>query len=179
MAIIRYEERVRVERANGLREDHSCHQECGCTPYTDEDYKGKTFADVAATPLRQNSVCPHPKVIVPVKPAIIVEETPKVHKPEYQPANHRLVDFNPCDGRTIGVVETINHAERQGEVGQAETAVTHSTTVVDTVWDQPNEVPTIVQTVKDTSATVEQPVKTGETSAKPEKKSKVNDGSGE
>ena len=58
MAILRYEERVRIERANGLRKPDQCVEGgCGCSVYgSDEAYKGKSFSDIAATPLRQNAV---------------------------------------------------------------------------------------------------------------------------
>nr|DAV68832.1 MAG TPA: hypothetical protein [Caudoviricetes sp.] len=151
MAILRYEERVRIERANGLRKPDQCVEGgCGCSVYGGDDaYKGKSFSDIASTPLRQNAVCPHPKMVVPVTGAFVVEEPVKVFKPEYKDPAYQLVDGNPCDGRLIGVVETISDSDRSTvTVKQAHTVVTHDVKVEDTAFDEPNERPVVTSTIK-------------------------------
>ena len=151
MAILRYEERVRIERANGLRKPDQCVEGgCGCSVYGGDDaYKGKSFSDIASTPLRQNAVCPHPKMVVPVTGAFVVEEPVKVFKPEYKDPAYQLVDGNPCDGRLIGVVETISDSDRSTvTVKQAHTVITHDVKVEDTAFDEPNERPVVTSTIK-------------------------------
>lgn len=178
MAILRYEERVRIERANGLRKPDQCVEGgCGCSVYgSDEAYKGKSFSDIAATPLRQNAVCPHPKMVVPVTGAFVVEEPVKVFKPEYKDPAYQLVDGNPCDGRLIGVVETISDSDRSTvTVKQAHTVVTHDVKVEDTAFDEPNERPVVTSTIKaDVEAT--QPVAVNGTEAEEVPLSEVSDG---
>lgn len=178
MAILRYEERVRIERANGLRKPDQCVEGgCGCSVYGgDEAYKGKSFSDIAATPLRQNAVCPHPKMVVPVTGAFVVEEPVKVFKPEYKDPAYQLVDGNPCDGRLIGVVETISDSDRSTvTVKQAHTVVTHDVKVEDTAFDEPNERPVVTSTIKaDAEAT--QPVAVNGTEAEEVPLSEVSDG---
>ncbi len=178
MAILRYEERVRIERANGLRKPDQCVEGgCGCSVYgSDEAYKGKSFSDIAATPLRQNAVCPHPKMVVPVTGAFVVEEPVKVFKPEYKDPAYQLVDGNPCDGRLIGVVETISDSDRSTvTVKQAHTVVTHDVKVEDTAFDEPNERPVVTSTIKaDAEAT--QPVAVNGTEAEEVPLSEVSDG---
>lgn len=178
MAILRYEERVRIERANGLRKPDQCVEGgCGCSVYgSDEAYKGKSFSDIAATPLRQNAVCPHPKMVVPVTGAFVVEEPVKVFKPEYKDPTYQLVDGNPCDGRLVGVVETISDSDRSTvTVKQAHTVVTHDVKVEDTAFDEPNERPVVTSTIKaDAEAT--QPVAVNGTEAEEVPLSEVSDG---
>ena len=178
MAILRYEERVRIERANGLRKPDQCVEGgCGCSVYgSDEAYKGKSFSDIAATPLRQNAVCPHPKMVVPVTGAFVVEEPVKVFKPEYKDPAYQLVDGNPCDGRLIGVVETISDSDRSTvTVKQAHTVITHDIKVEDTAFDEPNERPVVTSTIKaDAEAT--QPVAVNGTEAEEVPLSEVSDG---
>ena len=178
MAILRYEERVRIERANGLRKPDQCVEGgCGCSVYgSDEAYKGKSFSDIAATPLRQNAVCPHPKMVVPVTGAFVVEEPVKVFKPEYKDPAYQLVDGNPCDGRLVGVVETISDSDRSTvTVKQAHTVITHDIKVEDTAFDEPNERPVITSTIKaDAEAT--QPVAVNGTEAEEVPLSEVSDG---
>lgn len=178
MAILRYEERVRIERANGLRKPDQCVEGgCGCSVYgSDEAYKGKSFSDIAATPLRQNAVCPHPKMVVPVTGAFVVEEPVKVFKPEYKDPAYQLVDGNPCDGRLVGVVETISDSDRSTvTVKQAHTVVTHDVKVEDTAFDEPNERPVVTSTIKaDAEAT--QPVAVNSTEAEEVPLSEVSDG---
>lgn len=178
MAILRYEERVRIERANGLRKPDQCVESgSGCSVYgSDEAYKDKSFSDIATTPLRQNAVCPHPKMVVPVTGAFVVEEPVKVFKPEYKAAAYQLVDANPCDGRTIGVVETISDSDRStATVKQAHTVITHTTAVEDTAFDEPNERPVVTSTIKaDAEAT--QPVAVNATEAEEVSLSEVSDG---
>ena len=178
MAILRYEERVRIERANGLRKPDQCVEgECGCSVYGgDEAYKGKSFSDIAATPLRQNAVCPHPKMVVPVTGAFVVEEPVKVFKPEYKEPAYQLVDANPCDGRVIGVVETISDSDHStATVKQAHTVVTHSAVVEDTAFDSPNERNVVRATIK-ADAEVTQPVAVNATKADEVELSEVSDG---
>ena len=178
MAILRYEERVRIERANGLRKPDQCVEgECGCSVYGgDEAYKGKSFSDIATTPLRQNAVCPHPKMVVPVTGAFVVEEPVKVFKPEYKEPAYQLVDANPCDGRVIGVVETISDSDHStATVKQAHTVVTHSTVVEDTAFDSPNERNVVRATIK-ADAEVTQPVAVNATKADEVELSEVSDG---
>lgn len=178
MAILRYEERVRIERANGLRKPDQCVEGgCGCSVYgSDEAYKGKSFSDIAATPLRQNAVCPHPKMVVPVTGAFVVEEPVKVFKPEYKDPAYQLVDGNPCDGRLVGVVETISDSDRSTvTVKQAHTVITHDVKVEDTAFDEPNERPVVTSTIKaDAEAT--QPVAVNATEAEEVPLSEVSDG---
>ena len=178
MAILRYEERVRIERANGLRKPDQCVEGgCGCSVYgSDEAYKGKSFSDIAATPLRQNAVCPHPKMVVPVTGAFVVEEPVKVFKPEYKDPAYQLVDGNPCDGRLVGVVETISDSDRSTvTVKQAHTVITHDVKVEDTAFDEPNERPVVTSTIKaDAGAT--QPVAVNGTEAEEVPLSEVSDG---
>lgn len=178
MAILRYEERVRIERANGLRKPDQCVEGgCGCSVYgSDEAYKGKSFSDIATTPLRQNAVCPHPKMVVPVTGAFVVEEPVKVFKPEYKDPAYQLVDGNPCDGRLIGVVETISDSDRSTvTVKQAHTVITHDVKVEDTAFDEPNERPVVTSTIKaDAEAT--QPVAVNGTEAEEVPLSEVSDG---
>lgn len=178
MAILRYEERVRIERANGLRKPDQCVEGgCGCSVYgSDEAYKGKSFSDIAATPLRQNAVCPHPKMVVPVTGAFVVEEPVKVFKPEYKDPAYQLVDGNPCDGRLVGVVETISDSDRSTvTVKQAHTVVTHDVKVEDTAFDEPNERPVVTSTIKaDAEAT--QPVAVNGIEAEEVPLSEVSDG---
>lgn len=178
MAILRYEERVRIERANGLRKPDQCVEGgCGCSVYgSDEAYKGKSFSDIASTPLRQNAVCPHPKMVVPVIGAFVVEEPVKVFKPEYKDPAYQLVDGNPCDGRLVGVVETISDSDRSTvTVKQAHTVITHDVKVEDTAFDEPNERPVVTSTIKaDAEAT--QPVAVNGTEAEEVPLSEVSDG---
>ena len=178
MAILRYEERVRIERANGLRKPDQCVEGgCGCSVYgSDEAYKGKSFSDIAATPLRQNAVCSHPKMVVPVTGAFVVEEPVKVFKPEYKDPAYQLVDGNPCDGRLVGVVETISDSDRSTvTVKQAHTVITHDVKVEDTAFDEPNERPVVTSTIKaDAEAT--QPVAVNGTEAEEVPLSEVSDG---
>ena len=177
MAILRYEERVRKERADGLRKPDNCEENTKCSAYGSDDvYKGKSFADIAKTPLRQNIVCPHPKMVVPVKGAFVVEEVVKVIKPTYKEAQYQLVDGNPCDGRLIGVMETASNSDRSTiNIKQAHTVVTHTSVVEDTAFDEPNERNVVLQSIKaDAEAT--QPVAVNGTVAAEEVVSEVSDG---
>ena len=178
MAILRYEERVRIERANGLRKPDQCVEGgCGCSVYGDDEaYKNKSFSDIATTPLRMNAVCPHPKMVVPITSPFVVEEAVKVFKPEYKEATYQLVDGNPCDGRLIGVVETISDSDRStATVKLSHTVTTLGSTVEDTAFDEPNERRTVTSTIKaDASAT--QPIAVGATQAEEQVLSEVSDG---
>lgn len=177
MAILRYEERVRIERANGLRKPDTCVKGgCGCSVYGDDSaYAGKTFSEIAETPLRLNAVCPHPKVVVPVTGAFVVEEPAKTITPKYPAEPYQLVDGNPCDGRMIGVLETINDSRSNVEVVTANTVVTLGETVVDTAFDEPNKVRTVKGTIKKDKKT-KQPVAVNETEVAEVPLSDVDDG---
>lgn len=166
MAILRYEERVRIERANGLRKPDTCVEgDCGCSVYGDDSaYAGKSFADIAETPLRQNAVCPHPKMIVPITGAFVVNETAKEFNPEYRNEGYRLVDANPCDGRVLGVMETVSDAHTSVDIKQARTEVTLTEAVEDTVYDEPTKKRVVRSKVK-TDAAAMQPLATNATEA--------------
>lgn len=161
--ILSYEERVRLERANGIRPKNEC-APCagGCTTPGDPDMVGKTYADIAQRPQPLRRTCPHPKVIVPVTPALLVTEATKPLEAKMGEAKWRVADFNPCDGRNQGLVAVPNDTE----VGHAETVMTATTRVVDNVFDNPHEVKTItrdIQKVKEPK----QPIATNATEADP------------
>lgn len=164
---LRYEERVRLERANGLREaELTCES---CVPQckgVDESYmEGMTYADLAKTPLRQNQVCPHPKVIVPVHPSFVVTDEVKEIKAKYNDPVTRLVDVDRCDARVQGsVLNTLGKGD-VGEVKHTSTIVTHTTRVEDTFWDLPTEVKVVTQDVDTDTTPVVQPMKTTDTEA--------------
>ena len=115
-------------------------------------------------------------MVVPVTGAFVVEEPVKVFKPEYKDPTYQLVDGNPCDGRLIGVVETISDSDRSTvTVKQAHTVVTHDVKVEDTAFDEPNERPVVTSTIKaDAEAT--QPVAVNGTEAEEVPLSEVSDG---
>lgn len=148
-------ERVRLERANGLREEDACFKHCGCTPYDESHLVGMTYEDAVQLPIRQNAVCPYTKVIVPVTPAFIIEEGVKVVSVNYPTAPYRIVDFNPCDSRT-GVLKNIP-AGQDTEMVHADTVVSYSTKVVDTLFDQPTTVKTVTHKIVE-NGNVEQPL---------------------
>lgn len=172
MAFLRYEERIRIERANGLRDPDLHTHSCGCTSQDDAEYKNKKFSDVAATPLRLNTVCPHPKVVVPVTPAFVVEEPVKVITSRYPTQPFRMVDFNPLDGRIHGVLETIEGTPTPAV--HASTIHAQDVGVVDTVYDSPMEVPVLKQSLAD-DGVVAQPLQTGDKTVRTTVK-KVDDG---
>lgn len=159
MAIVTYEEMVRVQRANGLRKTDPCFQHCGCNPYgsDEEGYKGKTYEDVSKEPLRENRVCGHTKVIVPVSPTIMIEEPVKVITAQYPASPYRVVDFNQCDGKT-GVLDSIPKGV-QTEIEHAETIEEAGITVEDTIHSEPYPVKTVRRKVQ--KAEVEQPLTVG------------------
>ena len=115
-------------------------------------------------------------MVVPVTGAFVVEEPVKVFKPEYKDPAYQLVDGNPCDGRLIGVMETISDSDRSTvTVKQAHTVVTHDVKVEDTAFDEPNERPVVTSTIKaDAEAT--QPVAINGTEAEEVPLSEVSDG---
>ena len=164
MAFLRYEERIRIERANGLRKDDVCTDQCGCKVQDYAEYVGKGFGDVANTPLRLNRVCPHPKVVVPVVPAFVVNEPVTQINSTYPTRPYKLVDANPCDGRLFGVMDTIASGHEALDMVHATSTSTHTTKVVDTVYDEPVEVTVIKHGIVE-EAQVEQPLLTGETTA--------------
>lgn len=163
MAIVTYEEMVRVQRANGLRKDDPCLKQCGCTPYgTDEErFEGLSYEDVSKMPIPENRVCSHTKVIVPVSPTIVVEETVKTINVETKAAPYRVVDFNQCDGRD-GVLSTIPKGV-QTEIEHAETIEEHVITVEDNIHSDPYPVKTTKRKVQKTE--VEQPLTVGSDTA--------------
>lgn len=143
---LRYEERVRLERANGLREKDQCvTEDCGCAPHKEDNFVGMTYEELAKTPLKQNAVCPHTKVIVPITPAFLVEEPVAVIKAKYEARPYRVVDRNPCDGRTV-MLGAIPHST-DVEVKHASTVEIHTTKVEDTMFDTPNEVKVVNRSV--------------------------------
>lgn len=166
MAILRYEERVRMERANGLRKPEPEAEHCGEHPVygDDEFYKDKSFADIAETPLRQNAVCPHPKMVVPITGAFVVTEPAKEMQAKYQEAKYHLVDANPQDGRIIGVMETVSDAHTSVEIKEAHTETVLTEAVEDTVYDEPTKKRVVRNRVK-TAETATQPLATNATTA--------------
>lgn len=177
MAILRFEERVRIERANGLRSPDTCvDNNCGCSPYgSDAEYKGKTFHEVAGQPLRLNAVCPHPKMIVPITGAFIVTEPVKTMEAKYLEQPYRLVDANPCDGRLLGVLETVNDSHASVGIKEAETEYVHTEVVEDTAFDEPNNKKVVRTNVK-TKGKATQPIATDGKEAVAVPESKISDG---
>lgn len=155
MAVLRYEERVRIERANGLRKPDDCGEPTGRCVQSDDFYAGCTYDDVAHSPLKQNAVCPDAKVIVPIRPAFLVEEEVPVRKVSIKPAPYRVVDFNPCDGKD-SVLNTIPHG-MDTEVIQAHSTTEHTVKNIDTFWDTPTTVKTVKKGVVN-DAVVKQPL---------------------
>lgn len=161
--ILSYEERVRLERANGIRPKNEC-APCagGCTKIEDAELKGKTYADVAAMPQPLRRVCPHPKVIVPVTGVLMVHEPVKEHTPTMGAAKWRVADFHKCDARNQGLYAIPNDAT----VEHAKTEVKATTRVVDNVFDHPFDATVIVSDVKAAESTT-QPETTNATEAEP------------
>ena len=161
--ILSYEERVRLERANGIRPKNEC-APCagGCTKTEDAELKGKTYADVAAMPQPLRRVCPHPKVIVPVTGVLMVHEPVKEHTPTMGAAKWRVADFHKCDARNQGLYAIPNDAT----VEHAKTEVKATTRVVDNVFDHPFDATVIVSDVKAAESTT-QPETTNATEAEP------------
>lgn len=161
--ILSYEERVRLERANGIRPKNEC-APCagGCTKTEDAELKGKTYADVAAMPQPLRRVCPHPKVIVPVTGVLMVHEPVKEHTPTMDAAKWRVADFHKCDARNQGLYAIPNDAT----VEHAKTEVKATTRVVDNVFDHPFDATVIVSDVKAAESTT-QPETTNATEAEP------------
>lgn len=161
--ILSYEERVRLERANGIRPKNEC-APCadGCTKTEDAELKGKTYADIAAMPQPLRRVCPHPKVIVPVTGVLMVYEPVKEHTPTMGEAKWRVADFHKCDARNQGLYAIPNDAT----VEHAKTEVKATTRVVDNVFDHPFDATVIVSDVKAAESTT-QPETTNATEAEP------------
>ena len=88
--ILSYEEMVRVQRANGLRPVDVCTPCAKGYCHTDKDgenpLKGKTYSDIAKLPQPLNRVCEHTKVIVPIVPAMIINEKVTIFNPDYKDA---------------------------------------------------------------------------------------------
>lgn len=159
--LLRYEERVRLERANGLRDEDQCEtQGCGCSPHDESFMVGLDYATLAKTPLKQNAVCPHAKVVIPVTPAFVVTEPVKEISVNYPQTSYQIVDHNPCDGRT-GVYAVLN-TDSNKEVKHSSTIYTHTTEIKDTIYDDPNEVRVVKQDLKADDA-VSQPLATNGT----------------
>lgn len=161
--ILSYEERVRLERANGIRPKNEC-APCagGCTKTEDAELKGKTYADIAAMPQPLRRVCPHPKVIVPVTGVLMVHEPVKEHTPTMGAAKWRVADFHKCDARNQGLYAIPNDAT----VEHAKTEVKATTRVVNNVFDHPFDATVIVSDVKAAESTT-QPETTNATEAEP------------
>lgn len=161
--ILSYEERVRLERANGIRPKNEC-APCagGCTKTEDAELKGKTYADIAAMPQPLRRVCPHPKVIVPVTGVLMVHEPVKEHTPTMGAAKWCVADFHKCDARNQGLYAIPNDAT----VEHAKTEVKATTRVVDNVFDHPFDATVIVSDVKAAESTT-QPETTNATEAEP------------
>lgn len=156
---LRYEERVRLERANGLRKDENpCDGYTGVkTPHNEDDMKGMTYADLAKTPLKMNAVCPHAKVIVPVQPSFVVSEPVTQIEATYAQAGYRVVDFNPCDGRSgQGVLNNIPKGV-ETEITHAKTVTGYGVKVEDTLYDEPNAVKYVKSDVENIEG-VKQPI---------------------
>lgn len=137
--ILSYEERVRLERANGIRPQNDC-APCGskCSG-TDEHLKGMTYEELGNTlqPLRRT--CPHSKVIVPVTPALLIDESVKHLTPKMGEAKWRVADFNKCDARNQGLIAIPNDSQ----VEMAKTTATVTDRVVDNPFDYPHKVTTV------------------------------------
>lgn len=161
--ILSYEERVRLERANGIRPKNEC-APCagGCTKTEDAELKGKTYADVAAMPQPLRRVCPHPKVIVPVTGVLMVHEPVKEYTPTMGAAKWRIADFHKCDARNQGLYAIPNDAT----IEHAKTEVKATIRVVDNVFDHPFDATVIVSDVKAAESTT-QPETTNATEAEP------------
>lgn len=159
--LLRYEERVRLERANGLRKEDQCESDgCGCTPHNEDNMVGMDYATLAKTPLKLSAVCPHTKVVIPVSPAYVVKEPVKEIVASYPVKPYQVVDYNPCDGRT-GVLKVLE-TDTNLEVKHASTVQTHTTEIKDTIYDDPNEVKVVTQDIQ-IAETVEQPLATNGT----------------
>lgn len=155
--MIAYEELVRLQRANGERPQDECGCGCSGSKKTDEALKGKTVADVAATPQPLRTTCPHMKVVVPVTPAMVVHEPVKEITPKMGEANWRVVDFNKCDPRNQGLYAIPHDAK----VTHAITDVEAGKRTVDNMFDDPHQVTAITSNIKNIEA--KQPEATGET----------------
>lgn len=162
--MLSYEERIRLQRANGLITEDECTPCTNRCHNNEEDWKGKTYADIAALPQPLRRTCPHTKVIVPVTPAFLVEEKVRKFTPESKDPNWGLVDFNPCDGRNQGLKSIPTGAK----VDHYNTVVKADKKVIDTVYDNPFEV-TAITTDIEKNGEATQPILTGATTAEPEK----------
>lgn len=160
--ILSYEERVRLERANGIRPANKC-APCadGCNQ-SDAHLKGMTYEDMALMPQPLRRVCPHPKVIVPVTPVLMIDEPVKRHTPKFGEAKWRVADFNECDARNQGLYAIPNDAT----IEHANTVMKATTRVVDNPFDQPHEVTTIKSDIEANGNAV-QPIATNATTADP------------
>lgn len=162
--ILSYEERVRLERANGIRPANNCAPCANHCSDTDAQLKGMTYEELGNTlqPLRR--VCPHPKVIVPVTPAFVIDEAVTHLKPEVKPANWRVADFNECDARTQGLLAIPNDAT----VEMARSIASVTKRVVDTPFDYPHEVNTVQMDIE-SNGQATQPMSTNATTADEDK----------
>lgn len=160
--ILSYEERVRLERANGIRPQNDCTPCGGKCSGTDEHLKGMTYEDLGNTlqPLRRT--CPHAKVIVPVTPVLMIDEPVKRLTPIMGEAKWRVADFNKCDARNQGLTAIPNDAT----VEMAKTTATVTDRVVDNPFDYPHKV-TTVQFGVEANGGATQPVATNATEAEP------------
>lgn len=158
--ILSYEERVRLERANGLRPKNECAPCTDNCKYEDEEaqLKGKTYEDIGETLQPMNSVCPPTKVIVPVTPAVIIKDAVKEITVDYRSEDYRVVDFNPCDGRNGAL-----HAIPDGVgIKHASTEITVKEGVKDTLWDHAHKVTVVSSEIKDEGEVTQPMSVTGE-----------------
>lgn len=161
--ILSYEEMVRLQRANGLVPEDKC-APCSNSCHNEEDWKGKTYADIAELPQPLRRTCPHTKVIVPVSPAILVKDKVKEFTPEFKDPNWKVVDFNICDGRNQGLASI----PAGTKIDHYNTVTTADKKVVDTVYSDPYEV-TAVSSDIEKNGEATQPILTDATTAEPEK----------
>lgn len=151
--ILSYEERVRLERANGIRSKNDCAPCTDGCPVDETHLVGKTYDDVGDTLQPLNRVCGVTKVIVPVTPAVIVKDEVREVTVTQRDEAYRVVDFDKCSGKN-GVLDAIPDG---AEIKHAKTEVTVEKVVKDTLFDHAHEVTALKTEVKE-DGEVEQPL---------------------